>query len=133
YFTFGVDYRVSEVKLGRIYPNLDPSLVTSLSGSSRGTLHLFTLDSRFNHPSGFFGGIEAQWWAQDLGGQLASLHGDDFWQLNSLVGYRSPRRHVEVVLGVLNINGSDYRLHPISLYPELPRERTFFARLSLNF
>jgi hypothetical protein len=34
---------------------------------------------------------------------------------------------------LLNVTGTSYRLHPINLYPDLPRERTLFARLELNF
>jgi len=64
---------------------------------------------------------------------LSHLPGDEFWQLNAAVGYRSPRRHFEVSLGLLNLTGQDYFLHPINLYPDLPRQRTLAAKVQLNF
>jgi hypothetical protein len=86
----------------------------------------------FQHPSGFFAGAEAAWWSQDLRDSLAGTPGDTFWQVNLQAGYRSPRRHAEFTVGVLNVVGRDYRLYPINLYPDLPRERTLFARLQMN-
>jgi hypothetical protein len=59
--------------------------------------------------------------------------GDDFWQCNIMGGYRSPRRRFELMVGLLNLADQDYKLNPITLYQELPRERTFVARLRLNF
>jgi hypothetical protein len=36
-------------------------------------------------------------------------------------------------VGVLNITDQDYRLNPLTLYNELPRERTFVASLKFFF
>jgi hypothetical protein len=49
------------------------------------------------------------------------------------VGYRFLRLRGEVTVGVLNLTDQDYRLNPLSTYLELPRERTFFTRLRVNF
>jgi len=38
-----------------------------------------------------------------------------------------------LTLGILNLAGRDYRLNPLDLYNELPRSRTFSARLGFNF
>ena len=43
------------------------------------------------------------------------------------------RQRGEVSFGVLNLFDTDYRLNPLTLYSELPRERTFVGRLKLNF
>ena len=59
--------------------------------------------------------------------------GDDFWQLNAFVGYRFPRRYAELSVGVLNLTDRDYRLNPLTLYAELPRERTAVVTLKINF
>jgi outer membrane receptor protein involved in Fe transport len=77
--------------------------------------------------------VEGQWWAQELRADLSSVPGDQFWQANAQAGYRSPRRRLEISLGVLNITGRNYNLFPINLYPDLPRQRTFASRLQLNF
>ena len=131
-FAVGVRYRCSEARLSQAYPEIDPTLGTT-SINSRGLMNSVRLDGIFRHSSGFFAGVDAEWWAQHLGADLAGTGGADFWQMNLMAGYRFPRRHAEITIGVLNVTGRDYRLHPVNLYPDLPRERTFFTRLQLNF
>jgi hypothetical protein len=52
--------------------------------------------------------------------------------LNAWAGWRMWRRRLEIRAGVLNITGQDYRLNPLNLTPDLPRERTFVAGLKIN-
>ena len=87
----------------------------------------------YNHPSGFFGRVDTVWYAQDNKGAMRNEAGDNFWQLNLTAGLRLAHRRAEIQLGGLNLTGQDYRLSPLSLYNELPRSRTFVARLILNF
>jgi len=37
------------------------------------------------------------------------------------------------MIGGLNLTDKDYRLNPLTLYDELPRDRTFVARLQFSF
>ncbi len=131
YFSLGARYRLADARLSTVFPQVGPALGNS--SDLCGLLHLVSLDASFQHPSGFFASIEGEWWRQDLGEDLSSFPGDQFWQANAQMGYRSPRRRVEISLGVLNITGQDYCLSPINLYPNLPRQRTFAARLQFNF
>jgi hypothetical protein len=140
WFSVGARYRISEAKLNQTYPQidsaigpLDPSTLDPIAPSSRGLLQLISLDGVFQHPSGFFGRTEASWWSQNLYDGLAGMPGDSFWQLNLQVGYRSPRKHLEFSIGLLNVTGQNYHLSPINLYPDLPRERTLATQLKLNF
>jgi len=94
-------------------------------------LHQVTLLAIYNHPCGFVASGEALWQAQN--NIRPGLADDDFWQFNAFAGYRSPRRKIEAMLGVLNIADQDYRLNPLNVYNELPRERTLLLRLRLNF
>jgi tetratricopeptide (TPR) repeat protein len=132
YFSVSARYRLADAQLSTSFPQLDPTLGNTRS-DMLGLLHLVALAASFNHPCGFFASVEGQWWRQELAEDLSSVPGDQFWQANIEVGYRSPRRRVEVSLGVLNITGQDYNLYPINLYPDLPRQRTFATRLQLNF
>ena len=66
-------------------------------------------------------------------GYEPGLPGDDLVQQNFYLGWRLRRQRAELSLGVLNFNDADYRLNPLNVYAELPRERTFVARLKLNF
>ena len=60
---------------------------------------------------------------------LLRLPGDYFWQFNALVGFRFPRRRAEIAVGLLNLTDRDYRLNPVNLYADLPRDRTLLLRL----
>jgi tetratricopeptide (TPR) repeat protein len=139
-WAFGARYRVSEADLKIIYPDFVTASVpagnTTLRRSTRfdSVLHQVTLYAIYNHPSGFFAQAQAVWTAQDNNdGFKGGEPGDDFWHANAFVGYRFWRRRAEVSVGVLNIGDRDYKLEPLTLYNELPRERTFVARLSLKF
>jgi len=48
-------------------------------------------------------------------------------------GYRFLNRRVEISLALLNITDTDYHLNPLTLYSELPRERTLAVRLRFAF
>ena len=54
-------------------------------------------------------------------------------QFNVFAGYRFPRRSATITLGLLNLTDQNYRLNPLNLYNELPRERTLLARFQINF
>jgi hypothetical protein len=66
-------------------------------------------------------------------GYTPDIPGDDFWQYNLAVGYRFWQRRVEARLALLNISDRDYRLNPLTLYNELPRERTLTVGLKFYF
>jgi outer membrane receptor protein involved in Fe transport len=97
-------------------------------------LHQVALNTIYNHPNtGLFADFQAIWYRQSSQGYSPPLPGDDFWQLNIFAGYRFPRRKAEVRIGVLNLTDQNYRLNPLTLYNELPRGRTFAARLQFSF
>lgn len=87
----------------------------------------------YNHPCGFFAEGDTVWYGQDNIGYGGAEPGDDFWQLNAFAGYRFPRRHAQVTLGLLNITGQNYKLNPLNIYNELPRERTLAVQFKMNF
>src|SRR5439155_21544754 len=91
------------------------------------------LTAIYQHPCGLFGEFDAVWSGQSNQGYAPDIPGDDFWQFNAFVGYRFLRRAAEVGIAVLNMTDQDYRLNPLNLYLELPRERTFTASLRFYF
>jgi len=131
-WAFGARYRISEAELER---NVDiPLTVTPAAQSDReALLHQVNLYALFNHASGFFSSLESLWSRQSNRGDPPVLAGDDFWQFNAFVGYRFPRRYVEVRVGVLNITDQDYRLNPLNLTSDLPRDRTVLVGLKFHF
>jgi outer membrane receptor protein involved in Fe transport len=104
-----------------------------MAGTRTATLIEVGLWLRVNHPSGFFAGWDSAWRQQHLSGGSVSRADEVFWQHDVHVGYRWPRRHAEVRVGVLNLTDSDYRLDPLNLMAEPARRRTFHASLRLNF
>ena len=70
----------------------------------------------------------------DKGGKpLRALPESNFWQHNVAIGYRLLKRHAELRVSLLNIFDQDYRLNPLTLYRELPRERTLAVSLKFYF
>ena len=135
-WAFGARYRLSHAELESNFRDIPDGALTLLGFKPRtrsdGLLHQVNLFAIYNHPSGFFTQAEAVWNAQRTGGDTTA--GDeDFWQCNLFAGWRGFQRRFEVRVGVLNLTGEDYRLNPLNLTAELPRERTFVARMKFNF
>lgn len=136
-FAIGATYRLSRAELDDRVPGIPAATEGNFSATANrnvhATLHQLRAYAMMNHRSGVFSTAEAVWSAQSNADYPVALPGDDFWQFNVYLGYRFPRRLAEVRVGVLNITDRDYKLNPLNLYNELPRERTFMASLRLNF
>ena len=167
-WSLGSRYRYTRARLRQQRPALNDGLalglndpfaardsLTSLAANGdrlmRSNLHELNLFVAYNHPSGFFGRFEANWYQQEnddfvktvevspagskarIQTQNLGLAGDAFWQLNLFAGYRFHRNQCEISLGVLNLNGEDYHLTPLTPHLELPRDRTLFFRCKLVF
>ncbi|HXR04477.1 MAG TPA: hypothetical protein VN836_07200, partial [Verrucomicrobiae bacterium] len=59
--------------------------------------------------------------------------GDHFFQPNLFAGYYFMHRRAELLLGLLNLTGENYKLNPLTPYQELPRCRVVEARLNFLF
>lgn len=133
YWSLGLRYRVSLAELAEEYVDVPQVLVAAgnftRSQHSRAVLHQLRFTPTFNHPSGFFAIGEALWMAQDSD----TLADENFCQFNAYLGYRFPRRHAELTLGLLNLSNQDYRLNPLNLHDSLPRDRTCLVRFRLSF
>jgi outer membrane receptor protein involved in Fe transport len=136
-WSFGLGYRLSQAELDQSFPQI-PASAGQFGGFSKHSqleaiLHQVTLNALYNHPSGYFGQAQALFYAQDNRQDAAGLDDDQFWQLNLFAGYRFPGRRAELRLGLLNVTSQDYRLNPLNVIAALPRERTFFLGLKINF
>jgi len=136
-WSLGTHYRVSRAELETELIDV-PASALALDGFRReqdqdATLHQAGLFLFYNHPSGFFGQWNGQWFKQVNDGSSSPGPGDEFWQFNLFAGYRFPRRRAEVSLGVLNLTDHDYRLNPLNVTAELPRERTLMVTVRVNF
>jgi len=129
-FAFGAGYRLTYADLTTSTSGLTPA---APDVESSAFLHRVNLDARYTHPCGFFAQFGAIWTQQSNRDSVSDLAGDDFWQLNAFVGYRFLQRRVEATVGVVNITDQDYQLNPLTLYSELPRDRSIFAGLKFYF
>lgn len=132
-FVAGAAYKLARAELEDRYPGTPSSVLTPAYPSQSATLHHATGYLLFNHACGFFARAEVLWYGQQNSGYSGTMPGDDVVQENIYVGWRFPRNHGEVRLGILNLSGEDYRLNPLSAYEELPRERVFEAKFTLVF
>jgi Flp pilus assembly protein TadD len=136
-WAFGARYRLSQAVLNENFVDVTQSPLGTGSIDPRtrqeAILNQVDLVVVYNHPCGFFARPEAHWYSQSNRGYDYSEPGDDFWQLNALVGYRFLRRKAEITFGLLNLTDQDYQLNPLNLYNELPRSRTLALRLQISF
>ncbi|MGV3773776.1 MAG: tetratricopeptide repeat protein [Verrucomicrobiales bacterium] len=86
-----------------------------------------------NHHSGIYAQADAEWFVQRNSGFGIGNGEADFWQYHLWIGYRFPGRYFDLRAGVLNLTDQDYRLQPLSLTTQIPRERTFFTSLRIQF
>jgi outer membrane receptor protein involved in Fe transport len=96
------------------------------------TLNEVSVFANFYVPCGFFSQVQANWWKQE-NIQSMGEPGDSFAQFNLYAGYRFPRRHAEVMLGVINIGNQDYNIDPVTYFLEQAHTRTFVASFKFNF
>jgi Tfp pilus assembly protein PilF len=135
----GARYRLTQANLHVDYvdvPNLPPSEIDAPfqpRQNLESVLHQLNLHINWNHPSGFFSSLEADWYMQSNTGFDPGEPGDEFWQFNAYAGYRFARRKAEISVGLLNISDQDCHLEPLNLYNELPYRRMLAVRFKFNF
>jgi hypothetical protein len=111
---------------------------TFVQGHENSTLNEFSLFGNYYLPCGFFSQFQGNWWVQhnaynNFTASGASEPGADFWQFNLYAGYRFPRRHVELAVGLVNMFNQGYNVDPVTYFLEQARTRTLVASLKFNF
>jgi hypothetical protein len=96
------------------------------------TLNKLSFFANFYVPCGFFSQFQANWWKQENIGSMGEP-GDSFAQFNLYAGYRFPKRHVEMMIGVVNIGNQDYHIDPVTYFLEQAHTRTLVASFKFNF
>lgn len=133
----GARYRISQADLTSDYPGVPATAIWQATDPKltdvNALLQQLTFALNYNHRCGFFGQFRSQWIHQDNDGYTGGLAGNDFWQHDLMVGYRFAKRRVEIHAGILNLADQDYRLNPLNLTAELPRNRTFVAGAKFSF
>lgn len=136
-WAFGARYSVSKADFESRYPQI-PATADEVGGFEReqnleAILHQLTLSALYNAPSGFFGRAWSIWSVQSNQGYTTDIPGDNFWQFNLEAGWRFLRRRMEARVALLNLTDQDYRLNPLNLTAQLPRDRELVVTLRFNF
>jgi tetratricopeptide (TPR) repeat protein len=120
--------------------DFSPLTGTFLQNHENSTLNEFSLFANYYLPCGFFSTFQANWWVQhnaynyfSATGAPLSEPGADFWQCNIYAGYRFPRRHIELAIGLINLFNQDYNVDPVTYFLEQAHSRTLMASLKFNF
>jgi tetratricopeptide (TPR) repeat protein len=132
----GVRYGLTEAQFNSAYPSIPQNIPGSnfqQSQNLESLLHDIGLVLTFNHPSGFFSQFTGDWYSQTSHGYTPARPVEQLWELNLFAGYHFARRRAEVSVGVLNLAGQDYHLDPLTLYSELPRQRTLLVQFKFSF
>jgi outer membrane receptor protein involved in Fe transport len=131
-FAVGAQYKFTRSELHTRFPQIPTTVSPQADSRQRADLHQAGAYVLWNHPSGWFAQADVQWYHQSNYLNDASQPGDDFYMVNLFAGWRFPRLHGEISAGILNLNDTDYRLNPLNIYNELPRERVYTVRLRIN-
>lgn len=132
-WSIGARYEISDAALETRFPQLPSNAAIPPIRDESAVLHRLNLFVLYNHPSGFFTQAQSRWYGQQNSGDVGILGDEDLLQFDFFAGRRIPWRRAELRFGLLNVTGSDYRLYPLNLLPELPRQRTFTVSLKFNF
>ncbi len=134
-WAFGVSYKITQADLVSRFSQIPSSafLLQNPNQDVTSFLHQVNLYAIYQCACGFFASFDALWSQQSNQGYSPDIPGDDFWQFNVFAGYRFLQRRAEARLGVLNLTDRDYKLNPLTLYNELPRERMLTVSFKFNF
>ncbi len=139
-FSIGAGYQWTDSQLQTKFPEIPATVQPLLAElNQQASLHRASLFGIWNSPSGLFSKLEANWYSQsvsDPAGQQTggmSKASDSTFQVHAFAGYRFARNTGQISLGVLNLLDEDYRLSPLTPFPDLPRARTAVIRCRLNF
>jgi hypothetical protein len=131
-WALGISYRYTDASLKTAFPFI-ATFSSTVDTSQSAALHQANMFILYNHPSGFFARLDNNWYHQNDWGYTPALASTDFWQQNLTIGYRLKRQRGEISFSILNLGDQDYQLNPLTLYNELPRDRTYVGRIKFNF
>ncbi|MEY4386348.1 MAG: hypothetical protein RLY20_1631, partial [Verrucomicrobiota bacterium] len=134
-WALGSRYKLTHADLQTRSLDIAPTLTGAgvLNQDVSSLLHQVWLYAIYQHRCGFFSQFDAVWSKQSNDGYTPSLPGEDLWQFNLSAGYRFLQRRAEVRVGLLNITDEDYHLNPLTVYREMPRDRTLAVSFKLEF
>jgi hypothetical protein len=92
----------------------------------------------FHWTSGIYMDLEGTWIKQEFN-QLGEVMQDEFWNVDTVIGYRFPIYDGKLEIIAKNLFDESFKYHDLSFYtddiliPRIQPERQIFLRFSLNF
>jgi len=129
------EYQYEDIDRDNEYP---PDLVTGTPYTDLET-HRLPLGVVIHLPSGWFGGLKATYVDQegrflDPALQSTMADDDDFWIVDTSVGYRLPKRYGFLTIGVKNLLDESFKFQDSSpTSPTFYPERLAFGNITLSF
>ena len=129
-------YEFTRAGLATEWPTVPASADFPRSWRQESDLHRLGTSVLYQRPDGWFGRVAATGNLQDNLGELYPGNvvpsGDHFLHLNLFLGYRFARHRGDLTVGLLNLTDRNYRLHPLTPFDEMPRERMLYLRFRFN-
>jgi tetratricopeptide (TPR) repeat protein len=129
-------YEFTRAGLASAWPTVPASAEFLRSWRQDSDFHRLGASVLYQRPDGWFGRIAATGNLQENSGEWYPgdpvPQGDRFAHLNLFLGYRFPRHRGDLTVGLLNLTDRNYRLHPLTPFDEMPRERMLYLRFRFN-
>jgi len=131
-WSLGGGYRYSEGDLKLNYDVVHAGAGGELNQDLQSTWHRWDVWGQYAHSSGFFAQVVGRWNLQSNSG-LGHSGDENFWQMDLYAGYRWWQRRMEARIGLLNVTDQDYRLSPLNVREEYPRQRMIYGSFRFQF
>ena len=136
-FSFGVEYNYEKLNRNNLFFELVGNGVNFFTELETHRAQIF---GNFYHPSGFLSKLNLSFVDQTgnfvnaIENNLENRDSSRFWILDVEVGYRLPKRHGLVVLGIKNLLDERFNYQGVDInQPNFPQGRFLFSRLTLSF
>jgi tetratricopeptide (TPR) repeat protein len=124
-------YQFTRADLESTLLTIPAPLTFSRNQSFDSNLQRITASVLYQRPDGWFGRVLLNWYDQENSPNV-QVRRESFPQLDLFAGYRFPKLHGDVTVGVLNVTDQAYGLYPLTIYQQLPYARMLYVRLRIN-
>ncbi|MCD8533816.1 MAG: TonB-dependent receptor [Verrucomicrobia bacterium] len=127
-----MNYSLADSRLRTRFPALPRTLANleSIEYTDNSLLFQGEISLHFNHPGGWFGR-----WASRVDRQWNDepFPDESTWRHDFLLGYRFPKRRLEVMVGIQNLSDQTPQFNPLNSPRQLAPQRTVYIQAVVSF
>ncbi|MGF1450709.1 MAG: TonB-dependent receptor domain-containing protein [Opitutales bacterium] len=131
--TLGFEGSWQHAEVDQQFDRFGDALGAALLNDTSADLYRAIASAQYQHPRGWFVQGDAQLWHQDNHDLNPDLPDTVFPQLNLEFGYRLPKQHGVVSVGLLNLTDEDPDLSPVNFFFRPPLQRTLVISARFGF